>query len=67
MILILSATFSEGLFDEAETICLTLFRMAIFEAAHGWGGGRGCQKKSPPSPKKVQKIYESRDTPLEFC
>ena len=26
-------------------ICLSLFRMGIFEAAHGWGWG----KKSPPS------------------
>ena len=56
MILILSATFSEGLFDEAETTCLTLFRMAIFEAAHGsGGGGGGVQKKVPPFPKEGSK------------
>ena len=60
---------------------LTLFRVGIFEAAHGWGGG----KKTPfpkichtyhammklgtviPYLKKIQKIYESRDTPPEFC
>ena len=60
---------------------ITLFRMGIFWAAHGWGGG---QKGSPslksvthrtmmklgtviPYPKKIKKIYESLDTPLEFC
>ena len=62
-------------------ICLTLFRMGFFGAAHGWRG-----PKRPPLPKicptypammklgtvisypkKIQKIYESRDTPLEFC
>ena len=82
MILILSTTFSEGLFDKAETICLTLFRMGIFGAAHGWERGA---KKAPlpkichtyptmmklgtviPYPKKIQKIYESCDTPFEFC
>ena len=61
---------------------LTLFRMAIFGAAHGWGGGA----KSPPFPyichthptmmklgtvvpylKKIQKKYESRDTLPDFC
>ena len=60
---------------------LTLFRMDIFEAAHGWGGA----KKVPlpkifhtyptmmklgkviPYLKKIKKIYESRDTPPEFC
>ena len=60
---------------------LTLFRMGIFGAAHGWGGG----KKTPlpkicrryptkmkldtviPYLKKIQKIYESRDISPEFC
>ena len=53
---------------------LILFRMGIFEAAHGWG-----EAKKAPSLKsvtntlqwwnleKIQKIYESRDTPPEFC
>ena len=59
---------------------LTLFRMGIFGAAHGWGA-----KKDPlpkichtyptmvklgtdiPCLKKIQKIYESRVTPLELC
>ena len=56
--------------------------MGIFRAAHGWLGGGG-QKGKPeichtypammklgaviPYPKKIQKIYESRDTPLEIC
>ena len=59
---------------------LTLFKMDLFGAAHGWGAG----KKTPflnichtyptmmklstviPYIKKIQKTYESRDTPLEF-
>ena len=63
------------------SLYLTLFRMVLFGAAHGWRGG----KKVPqtkicdtyPTMKKLgkvigylektQKIYESRDTPLEFC
>ena len=63
-------------------VSLTLFRMGFFGAAHGWGGGaakRAPSLKSVtlpavmklgtviPYPKKIQKIYESRDTPLEFC
>ena len=63
-------------------VSLTLFRMGFFGAAHGWGGG-GKKGPLPkichtfpavmklgtviPYPKKIQKIYESRDTPLEFC
>ena len=60
---------------------LTLFRMAIFWAAHRWGGS----KKAPlpknchtyptimklgtvmPYLKKIQKIYKSCDSPAEFC
>ena len=61
--------------------CLTLFRMGIFGAAHGWGG-----PKRPLTPKichrcstmmkigidipyltKIQKLYESRDTHPDFC
>ena len=54
--------------------------MGIFGAAHGWGGGGGkkanlCHTYATmmklgtviPYLKKIQKIYESRDTPLEFC
>ena len=57
--------------------------MGFFGAAHGGWGGRGqkdppslklvthsAMKKLGtviPYPKKIQKIYESRDTPLEFC
>ena len=48
--------------------------MGFSGAAHGWGGG-GEQKALTmmklgtviPYPKKIEKIYESRDTPLEFC
>ena len=62
---------------------LTLFRMGLFGAAHGWGEGG---EASPPLPKicqiyhtmmklatvityqkKIQNMYESRDTPLQFC
>ena len=65
------------------TTLLTLFRMGIFGAAHGWGVGG---TKSPPLLKishiyptmmklgtvipylkKIQKIYESPDTPLDLC
>ena len=60
---------------------LTLFRMGFFGAAHGWGGQKGppllkiCQTYPTminlgtviPYPKKIQKMYESRDTSLKFC
>ena len=62
---------------------LTLFRMGFFGAAHGWGGEGGKKVPLPkichtyptviklgtvlPYPKKIQKIYESGDTALEFC
>ena len=60
---------------------LTLFRMGIFGAVHGWGRA----KKAPlpkichtyptmmklgtviPYPNFIQKIYESRDTTPAFC
>ena len=60
---------------------LTLLRMGIFVAAHGWGGA----KASPllkicdtyptmmklgtviPYLEKIQKMYGSRDTPSDFC
>ena len=56
--------------------------MGFFGAAHGYGGGskkaplpKICHTYSKmmkpatviPYLKKVQKIYKSRDTPLEFC
>ena len=57
---------------------LTLFMMGFFGAAHGWRGAKRpplpkiCHTYSTmmklgtiiPYPKKIQKIYESRDTPL---
>ena len=61
---------------------LTLFRMGLFGAAHRWGSGQKgpllpniCQTYPTmiilaiviPYLKKIQKIYESHDTPLEFC
>ena len=78
------SAFNEGKSVIAERFIrtLTLFRMGIFGAAHGW---RGEAKKAPllkichtyptmmklgtviPYLKKIQKIYESCDTPLEFC
>ena len=61
---------------------LTLFRMGIFSATYGWGGGA----KRYPLPtifhthptviklgtdihylKKIPKIYKSRDTLLDVC
>ena len=54
---------------------LALFKMGIFGAAQGWGGQKGPLPKIChtyptvmklgtiiPYPKKIQKIYESRDT-----
>ena len=60
---------------------LTLFRMGFFGAAHGWEGGQKdplpkiCHTYPTmmklgtviPYPEKIQKIYESCDTPLVFC
>ena len=56
--------------------------MGFFGAAHGWGEGQKgptlpkiCHTYPTkmklgtviPYPKKIQKRYESRDTPREFC
>ena len=49
--------------------------MGFFWTAHGWGGakiGHICPIMMKlgtviPYPKKTQKKYESRDTPLELC
>ena len=59
---------------------LILFRMGIFGAAQGWGSKKSPLPKICstypkmmklgtviPYLKKIQKIYESRDTPPEFC
>ena len=60
---------------------LTLFRMGIFGAAHGWRRPKRCplvkichtypvmMKLDTVIPylKKIQKIYQSRDTYPEFC
>ena len=61
---------------------LTLYRMGCFGVAHGWGVeakrppvAKICHTYPAMMklgtvisyPKKIQKIYESRDTPLEFC
>ena len=61
---------------------LTLFRMDCFGASHGFGGGgkkaplpKICHtyptmmklEKVKPYLKKFQALYESRETPLEFC
>ena len=55
--------------------------MGLFGAAHGWGEGKKAPLPKTchtylamiklgtviPYLKKIQKIYESLDTPLEFC
>ena len=60
---------------------LILFRMDFFGAAHGWEGSKKAPLPeichTYPTmmklgtviiyPKKIQKIFESRDTQLEFC
>ena len=63
-------------------MALTLFRTGIFRTAHGWQGGQKApplpeichtyptmMKLGTVTPylKKIQKIYEPRDTPPEFC
>ena len=61
-------------------ICSTLFRMGIFGAADGWGGQERPLPKIChtyptvmklgtviPYIKKIRKIFESCDTPPEFC
>ena len=67
-------------FSLTPLLVLTLLGMGFFGAAHGWVVGA---KSTPkichtyptmmklgtvvPYPKKIKKVYESRDTPLEFC
>ena len=64
-------------------MALTLFRTGIFGTAYGWGGEAKSPPPLPkichtyptmmklgtvtPYLKKIQKIYEPRDTPPEFC
>ena len=66
-----------------ENFYLTLFRMGFFGAAHGWGRGGAFWSPLPkirhtylammklgtvtPYLRKIQKMYKSRDTSLEFC
>ena len=61
---------------------LTLFKMSLFRAAHRWGGGKTTPHPLLkiyrtytttiklgtviPYLKKIQKIYESVDTSVEF-
>ena len=70
-----------SLFDCEEA--LTILRMDFLGAAHGWGGGGKKGPPIPkichtyptmkklgtviPYLKEIQKLYESHDTPLEFC
>ena len=65
----------------SSNIALTLFRMGFFGAAHGWGGGflpplpkihhtyPTMMKLGTVIPylRKIQKMYKSCDTFLEFC
>ena len=65
-----------------DRISFTRFRMGFFAAANGWGEGKkipfpkichGCPKimnlwwRLLLYPKKIRKIYKSRDMPLQFC
>ena len=66
-----------------ESASLTLFKMGLFGAAHGWEGGGGFLAPLPkichpyptmmklgtviPYRRKIQKMYKSRATFLEFC
>ena len=78
-----SKEFHSCLFKEKQLqyAFLVLFRIGLFGAAHGWGEQKGppipniCHTYPTkmklgtviPYLKKIQKIYESRDTLLEFC
>ena len=59
---------------------LTLFRMDLFRAAHGWGAKKLLLVKTfhiysaminicadIPYLRKTQEIYESLDSPLDLC
>ena len=68
-------------FQISLSIPLTLFRIDFLGAAHGWVGQKGpplskiCYTYPAmmklgtviPYLKKIQKLYESREGPLEFC
>ena len=57
-------SYDEHYIDSTElSSVLTLFRISFFGAAQRWGRGG---TKRPPLPK-TWKLYESCDTPLEFC
>ena len=70
----------EELHIQCAMLALTLFRMGFFLGC-SWVGGKKaplpkiCHTDPTmmklvtviPYPKKIQKIYESCDTPLEFC
>ena len=61
-----------------QDLSLALSRMAFFGDAHGWGVEGGARSFPSlkyvtqnlstviPYPKRIQKLYELRDTPLEF-
>ena len=56
---------------------LNLFRMGFFGAAHRWGGSPSLKSVTDiivmkldtviPYLNKLQKVYESRDTYIQFC
>ena len=68
------------LFEKLYTILTILMMGLFFEAVHGLGGTKKASLLKIcftyrtmmtlgtviPYPKKIQKIYKSRDTPLEF-
>ena len=67
-------------FLQKQFAALTLFRMGLFGGAHGWGDKKPpllkiCHKYHTkiklntviPYLKMTPKIYESHDTPLDFC
>ena len=73
--------FNESSYKQSFMCSLTLFRMDLFGAAQGWGGAKRfplpkiCHTYPTmmklgtriPTLKEIQKLYKSRDTPLEFC
>ena len=65
--------------NKRKNLVLILFEMGIFGAANRWAWGDPLPKICHTYPammklgtvipylKKIEKIYESRDTPPEFC
>ena len=59
--------FQTSNFRNTKVTHLTLFRMGLFGAAHGWRIKKMKLGTVIRYLKKIEKLYELHDTPLEFC